>query len=265
MKITIGTKKNNDEELMQAIVNAKDGDVIELLPGTYFSRNNPFICTIRRDISFIGKTSDKEDVKLYCSFTVGAKNTLIFKNLSIIYPANDENTMSAYDGARVYGQNIIIDRQTSDYWDTIYGQNAYFSFKDSKILTGKKIKAIGLSLEKSQLFADNTEFQLLFQKDSTVYLKDSTILHKFELRQGSKTFFKNLTIDSTTTDYKNDLAVKTKSQISGNDLIFVKDKPQVRILESQFDVDDFQPETNHINFKFDKKSKISIDGKNLKK
>jgi hypothetical protein len=90
---------------------------------------------------------------------------------------------------------------------------------------------------------------LLFQKDSTVYLKDSTILHKFELRQGSKTFFKNLTIDSTTTDYKNDLAVKTKSQISGNDLIFVKNKPQVRILESQFDVDDFSTRNESHYFK----------------
>ncbi|HIY93389.1 hypothetical protein [Companilactobacillus sp. HBUAS56275] len=265
MKITIGNQNKNDDQLTEAIINAKDGDIIELLPGTYFSKDDPFICTIRRNITFIGKTNNKSDVELYCSFTVGAKNILIFKNLTISYPANDENTLSAYDGAEVYGDNVIINRQTSDDWDTIYGQNSFFSFKNSEILTGKKTKAIGLSLENCQLFMDKTKIQLLFQKNSQVYLKDSIILHKLELRKNSHLNFRNLTIDSTKINSKNDLAVKSKSEISGQKITFIKNDPQIRILGSHFDIKDFHPQTDKINFKFDEDSKIVVDGKLLSK
>lgn len=261
MKITVGNQNNNDDQLTQAILNAKDGDVIELLPGAYFSSDDPFICTIRRNISFIGKTKNKADVQLFCSFTVGAKNILIFQNLTISFTANSENTLSAYDGAEIYGNNIAIDRRTSDDWDTIYGKDAFFSFKDSEILTGRKVKAIGISLENSQMFADNTAFQLLFQKNSQVYLKDATVYHKLEIRRHSQLNFRNLTIDSTKTDYKNDLAVKSNSHINGQDLIFVRASPRVRILKSNFMVNNFQPAVNQIHFKFDDVSKVSADGR----
>lgn len=261
MKITIGNQNKNDDQLTQAILNAQDGDVIELLPGTYFSSADPFICTIRRNISFIGKTNNKDDVQLFCSFTVGAKNILIFKNLTISFTADGENTLSAYDGAEVYGDNIAIDRRTADDWDTIYGKDSYFSFKDSQILTGRKVKAIGISLENSQMFADNTFFQLLFQKHSRVYLKDSSVAHKLEIRRQSQLNFRNLTIDSTKTAYKNDLAVKSNSHLKGQDLIFVRDSPSIRILKSNFMVNNFQPPLEQVHFKFDDVSQVSADGK----
>ncbi len=264
MRITIGNQDNNDDQLSSAIINAKDGDVIELLPGTYFSATDPFICTIRRNITIIGKSSNKNDIKIYCSITVGAKNILIFKNLAICYPSNKENTLAAFDGAEVYGDNISIDRQTSDDWDTIYGQNSFFSFKDSQILTGVKTKAIGLSLENSQLFADNSSFQLLFQKNSQTYLKNSTVSHRLELRQHSSLDFRNLTVDSSLVHTKNDLVVKSHSQINGQDLTFVNNSPQIRILESYFNVNNFQPEPEHIHFKFDDSSTVQVDGKRPK-
>jgi len=263
MKITIGEQDDNDAQLSSAIINAQDGDVIELLPGTYFSIDDPFICTVRRNISLIGKSTNKDDVKVYCSFTIGAENIIIFKNMAITYTSDKDNTLSAYDGAEVYGDNISIDRQTSDDWDTIYGQNSFFSFKDSQILTGVKTKTIGLSLENSQLFADNTLFQLLFQKNSQTYLKNSVVSQKLELRRYSKLNFRNLTIVSNNTQFKNDLAVKSNSKVSGQDLIFANNTPQVRILKSNFDVHDFQPELEQINFKFDNESKIQVDGKLL--
>jgi len=263
MKITIGNQNNNSNQLSAAIIRAKDGDVIELLPGTYFSAADPFICTIRRNITLVGKTANKDDVKLYCSFTIGAKNIIIFKNLAISYTSNDENTLAAYDGAEVYGNNISIDRRTADDWDTIYGQNSFFSFKDSQILTGAKTKAIGLSLENSQLFADNTSFQLLFQKNSQVYLKDSIVAHKLELRRHSKLNFRNLTVDSSNVNTPNDLAVKSNSDIKGQDLIFVNESPQIRILKSSFDVNYFQPDIDQIHFKFDDTATIKADGKNI--
>ncbi|WP_338232485.1 hypothetical protein [Companilactobacillus muriivasis] len=261
MKILIGNQNKNDEQLTQAIITARDGDIIELLPGTYFSSTDPFICTIRRNITFIGKTNNKNDVKLFCSFTIGEKNIVIFKNLAISYTANEDNTLSAYDGARIYGENISINRQTADDWDTIYGKDAYFSFKDSQILTGRKVKAIGLSLENSQLFADNTAIQLLLEKHSKVYLKDSFVYHKLELRQTSSLDFHNLSIDSTGSPTKNDLAVKGYSRMNGQDLIFINESPAIRILKSKFKVDDFQPMPNEIHFKFDDTSKIEADGK----
>jgi len=263
MKITIGDQNNNDDQLSSAIINAKDGDVIELLPGIYFSAANPFICTIRRNITFVGRSKNKDDIKLYCSFTIGNKNIIILRNLTLAYTANSENTLSAYDGAEIYGNNVAIDRQTSDDWDTIYGQNSFFSFKDSAILTGAKTKTIGLSLENSQLFADNTSFQLLFQKNSQVYLKDATVLHRLELRQHSHLNFKNLKIDTSNVRIKNDLVVKSHSDISGEDLIFTKSSPQIRVLESNFKVDNFQPELEQIQFKFDDTSQVMADGKNL--
>lgn len=261
MRITVGNQNKNDEQLAQAIINAKDGDVIELMPGTYFSANNPFICTIASNITFVGKTTNKDDVKLYCSFTVGEKTIVIFKNLAISYTANDDNTLSAYDGAEIYGDNISINRQTQDDWDTIYGQNSFFSFKNSQIMTGKKTKAIGLSLENSQLFGDDISVQLLFQKNSKVYLKDSIVFHKLEIRRQSSLHFRNLTVDSTGTDFKNDLAVKSHSKLSGQDLIFVNSSPHVRILKSDFRVLNFQPKFEQIHFKFDDKSQVRTDGK----
>ncbi|MQS75065.1 DUF1565 domain-containing protein [Companilactobacillus halodurans] len=261
MKITIGNQNNTDELLSSAIVNARDGDIIELMPGEYFSKNNPFICTVRRNITIVGKSNTKGAVKLYCSFTIGADCLVIFKNLTINYTADSDNTLSAYDGAKVYGNNITIDRNTSDDWDTIYGQNASFSFKDSNILTGAKTKAIGLSLENSQLFADSTFFQLLFQKNSTVFLRNSFVAHKLELRRHSQLFFKNLTVDSTKTLNKNDLAVKSSSEMIGQDLIFIRNSPQIRILKSSFAVDNFEPESQRIHFKFDEASRILVDGR----
>jgi len=261
MKILIGNQNKNDEQLTQAIITARDGDIIELLPGTYFSSTDPFICTIRRNITFIGKTNNKNDVKLFCSFTIGEQNIVIFKNLTISYTANEDNTLSAYDGARIYGDNIAINRQTADDWDTIYGKDAYFSFKDSQILTGRKVKAIGLSLENSQLFADNTAIQLLLEKHSKAYLKDSFVYHKLELRQTSSLDFHNLSIDSTGSPTKNDLAVKGYSRMNGQDLIFINESPAIRILKSKFKVDNFQPMPNEIHFKFDDVSKIEADGK----
>jgi len=261
MKITIGNHNNNDAELTQAIINAKDGDIIELLPGIYFSSTDPFICNIRRNITFVGKTTNKNDVKLFCSFTIEEKRIVIFKNLTISYTANSDNTLSAYDGARVYGNNIAINRQTADDWDTIYGKDAYFSFKDSQILTGRKVKAIGLSLENSQLFADNTSIQLLLEKHSKAYLKDSFVYHKLELRQTSTLDFRNLSIDSTGSPTKNDLAVKSHSKINGQDLIFVNETPNIRILKSDFRVDNFQPKPDQVHFKYDDISKVDADGK----
>lgn len=260
-KIIVGNQNNRDDQLAQAIVDAQDGDVIELLPGTYFSTESPFICTVRRNLTFIGRTTNKEDIKLNCSFTVGAKNILIFKNLTITFPANGENTLSAYDGAKVYTDNVRINRETSDNWDTIYGQNASFSFKDSQILTGQKTKTIGLSLDKSQIFADNTSIQFLFQRESTAYLKDSIVTHEFKLRQHSKTYFKNLTMASYVVPHKNDLTIHSASTFQGQDLVFTSPKPQLRIFKSNFSVDNLQPEPDQLHFKFDGSSNVSADGK----
>lgn len=260
-KFIVGNQQNKDDQLAQAIVDAQDGDVIELLPGTYFTTESPFICTIRRNLTFIGKSTNKDDIKLNCSFTVGAKNIIIFKNLTITFPANGENTLSAYDGAEVYTDNVCINRETSDNWDTIYGQNATFSFKDSQILTGLKTKAIGLSLDNSQIFADNTSIQFLFQRKSKAYLKNSIVTNEFKLRQHSETYFRNLTLASYVVPHKNDLTVHSGSLFQGQDLIFTSPEPRLRIFKSTFEVTNFQPEPSQLHFKFDASSKVLADSK----
>lgn len=260
-KFIVGNQQNKDDQLAQAIVDAQDGDVIELLPGTYFTTESPFICTIRRNLTFIGKSTNKDDIKLNCSFTVGAKNIIIFKNLTITFPANGENTLSAYDGAEVYTDNVCINRETSDNWDTIYGQNATFSFKDSQILTGLKTKAIGLSLDNSQIFADNTSIQFLFQRKSKAYLKNSIVTNEFKLRQHSETYFRNLTLASYVVPHKNDLTVHSGSLFQGQDLIFTSPEPRLRIFKSTFEVNNFQPEPSQLHFKFDANSNVLADSK----
>ena len=63
-KFIIGDQENKDDQLAQAIVNAKDGDIIELQPGTYFTSESPFICTVRQNLTFVGKSSNKDNIKL---------------------------------------------------------------------------------------------------------------------------------------------------------------------------------------------------------
>lgn len=258
-KFIIGDQENKDDQLAQAIVNAKDGDIIELQPGTYFTSESPFICTVRQNLTFVGKSSNKDNIKLNCSFTVGAKNIIIFKNLTITFPANGENTLSAYDGAEVYADNVCINRETSDNWDTVYGQNATFSFKNSQILTGLKTKAIGLSLDNSQIFADNTSIQFLFQRKSKAYLRNSIVTHEFKLRQHSETYFRNLTMVSYEVPHKNDLTVHSGSKFQGQDLVFTSNKPKLRIFKGNFKVNNTNPEPDQLHFKFDDSSKVSVD------
>ncbi|APU71174.1 hypothetical protein LCR01_02390 [Companilactobacillus crustorum] len=261
VKIIIGTHDNKDDQLAQAVISAQDGDVIELLPGTYFSRESPFICTIRKNISIIGKTDNRQNITLNCSFMIGAKTTVIFKNLTINYPANDENTLSAYDDAKVYGNNILIDHLALDSWDTVYGKNAAYSFKNSKILTGVKTKAVGISLDNSRLFADTTSIQLLFQKNSQAFLRDSTVSHELKLRQNSSLNFRNLTIAPSTNPIKNNLVVKSSSLFMGENLRFTAVNPHVRIYQARFNVKKFYPSLDKIHFKFDSTSKIFLNGK----
>ena len=257
----VGNQQNKDDQLAQTIVDAQDGDIIELLPGTYFTKESPLICTIGRNLTFIGKSTNREDIKLNCSFTVGAQKIIIFKNLTVTFPADGENTLSAYDGAEVYADNVCINRETSDNWDTIYGQNASFSFKDSMILTGRKTKTIGLSLDKSQIFADNTSIQVLFQRKSKAYLKDSIVINELKLRQHSETHFNNLTLASYVVPHKNDLTVHSGSSFQGQELTLTSPKPQIRIHKSSFKVSNFQPGISKLHFKFDKKSNVLADSK----
>lgn len=247
--------------MAQTIVEAQDGDTIELLPGTYFTKESPLVCTIGRNITIIGQSNNKEDVRLNCSFTVGEKKTVIFRNLTITFPANGENTLSAYDGAEVYANNVCINRETTDNWDTIYGQNATFSFKDSLIQTGKKTKAIGLSLDKSQIYADNTSIQFLFQRKSKAYLKNSIVINEFKLRQKSETHFSNLTLASYQVPHKNDLTVHSGSSFEGQKLTFTSPEPQLRIFKSNFKVTKLQPEPKKLHFKYDASSNVSADTK----
>lgn len=253
---------NNDDELLaETLVNADDGDIIELLPGTYFSKESPFVCDIGRNITLQGKTTDRNTVKINGSFTVGKSTVIIFKNLTIDHPANDDNTFSAYDGAEIYFNNVCIDRSATDGWDTIYGQNSTFSFKDSQVLTGRKTKAIGLSLDNSQIFADNTSIQLMLQKSSKTYLKDSIVTDYFDLRKNSQVNFNNLTIDSKDFAIKNDLLVKSTSKFNGQQLHFSNSTPNIRIHHASFDVKNLEPKPDQINFKFDNDSNVKADGK----
>lgn len=257
-KITID---NDDDQLAKAIVNAKNGDIIELLPGEYFSNASPFICTVRRNITLIGKTSDKDAVKIYSSFTIDANTIMIFKNLTIQYTANSDNTLAAFDGAEIYGDNIRIDRLTRDNWDTIYGKNAFYSFKDSQISTGyKTAKTIGMSLENCQIFTDNTKIHLLFLKNSRAYLRDSKITHRLELRQHSQLFFNNLLVDSKNIDPKYDVSIRSSSQMSGQNLYFLSTPAQIRILKSNLTVDNLQPDLKQLHFQYDDTSKVNVNG-----
>ncbi|WP_125772264.1 hypothetical protein [Companilactobacillus furfuricola] len=260
-KFIVGNQQNKDDQLAQTIVDAQDGDTIELMPGTYFSKESPLICTIGRNVTFIGQSTNKDDIKLNSSFTIGAGKTVIFKNLTITFPADSENTLSAYDGAKVYTNNVCINRETKDNWDTIYGQNATFSFKDTMILTGKKTKTIGLSLDQSQIFADNTSIQFLFQRKSQAYLKNSIVINELKLRQHSETHFNNLTLASYIVPHKKDLTVHSSSTFQGQTLILTSPKPQIRVHKAKFEVTNVQPEPNKLHFKFDKSSIVRADSK----
>lgn len=260
-KFIIENQPNKDDQLVQTIVDAQDGDVIELQPGTYFTKESPLVCTIGRNLTIIGNSANHEDIKLNCSITIGAKKILILKNLTLTFPANDENTLSAYDNAEVYTNNVTINRETSDNWDTIYGQNATFSFKDTQIRTGRKTKAIGLSLDKSQIYTDNTSIQFLFQRKSKAYMKNSIVTNEFKLRQNSETHFNNLTLASYEVPHKNDITVHSHSTFQGQNLILTSPKPKLRIHQATFKVDNFEPEPSKIHFKYDATSKVLADEK----
>lgn len=260
-KFIIENQPNKDDQLAQTIVDAQDGDVIELQPGTYFTKESPLVCTIGRNLTIIGNSANQEDIKLNCSITIGAKKILILKNLTLTFPANDENTLSAYDNAEVYTNNVTINRETTDNWDTIYGQNATFSFKDTQIRTGRKTKAIGLSLDKSQIYTDNTSIQFLFQRKSKAYMKNSIVTNEFKLRQNSETHFNNLTLASYEVPHKNDITVHSHSTFQGQNLILTSPKPKLRIHQGTFKVNNFEPVPSKIHFKYDATSKVLADEK----
>ena len=187
---------------------------------------------------------------------------MIFKNLTIQYTANSDNTLAAFDGAKVYGDNIRIDRLTYDNWDTIYGKNSAYSFKNSQISTGfKTAKTIGMSLENCQLFLDNTRIHLLFLKNSRAYIRDSKVTHRLELRQHSQLFFNNLLIDSKNIDPKYDISIRSASQLHGQNLYFLSTPARVRILKSDLSVNNLHPDLKQLHFQYDDISKVDINGK----
>lgn len=258
-KIIIGGQGKNDEQLTNAIINAKDGDIIALLPGVYFSTDSPFVCTLRQSLTFQGQSKDSKDVVIYSSFSVGNDTTSIFKNLTINFTANGENTLAAYDEARVYLDNVIIDRGAPDVWDTIYVQNSFISIKDTKILTGSKHNSVGLSLENSQLFADNLSVQLMFQKKSITYLKDSTIWDSLKLRHQSITYFHTLAFDTLTESFTN-IDIKSDSQFNGQNLKFDQADAQIHISKSSADIKQLEKHSLVPHFKFDADSKVNLAG-----
>lgn len=254
----VGRSSHKETEFIAAFQAAKPGDTLQLMPGNYFKKADLQYFNINQNISITGLGQNKEEVVLNCNLNIGNQAVVLLKNLTIHFSNLADNAVAIYDQARLYGQAITIHRDSPDNWDAVYCQNSGISLTDSQIKTSTQTRAVGLSLENSQFYAENTMIDWLFQKNSQAYLKHATIKQLLSLRHHSQTYFSDLIIDSAS---RKNIALKSYSSLTGIKLQFTTPKPQINICESQLTVKDTSPKVDDIIFKFDAASKVHVSGR----
>lgn len=257
---------NNDRAFFFALQKANRSknltETIELKPGKYFADADNIFLSIKKNITIKGLYDNAKATNLNCAFLMGADTTLILENLTMNYFGEKSNTIALYDGAELYGNNIIVDRtmDQNSNWDTIYCKDSTISLKNSEILTDPIRNICGLSLENSQLIAVNSNVNAPLFKNSTVYLKDTLTSYSVVLKNHSNLSFINLAIDSTQNTEFSDFYIENQSTVNGVNLNFSKKDSFVDVIDSHFENNNFVSGLENVRWRFTDNSTVLADG-----
>lgn len=247
-------------EFCDALKTVNDGDVIELCPGEYFRAENTPYLKVEKNITITGQFSNPEATRLNCGLLL-INHTLILKNLSLNYDSEEGNAVSLYRDAKFYGDNVVINHQTANKWNTIFAQDSFISLKKSEILNCNKDNIPGLMLENSQIYAVDTALYFIAMKKSTSYLKDCFVSYAVCLLNKSSLDFNDLTIDSNNNEMFTDFYVDQQSTVEGDEINFIKTEPMIEVFDSQCEINDFESEFENIHWHFDDNSNVLADGR----
>lgn len=260
-KFTIGDQGNNEQQFCYALKKANDGDVIELLPGEYFSPDTSLFLEIDKNITIRGRYSNASATKLFCGFFTGNKTTAIFQNLTVNNCKHNSNTICAFDNSEIYAKNVIFKHSPVDHWDTVYIKDSNFSIESCQILTDSN-ETHALSIENGRVTAVDSIIQFLYEKNATFYLKSSLITFAANLDDKSQLLFDELTIDSSNNPDYSDIYICQQSTVDGSNLSFAVDEPFIDVLESNFEIFNSQPISDKIRWRYDELSNVLANGEN---
>ena len=254
---TINVK--TDYELYKAINTADNGDTISLKPGEYFATHSIFL-SLKKSLTIKGQYANAKATKINGGLFFGKNVTLILENLVLTFDDEKGNTLALYEGAKLYCNNVIIDRPHNSSWDTIYCSNSFLSLKNSDIRSDRQKTATSTSLENSQLISIGSNMHMPKLINSTAYLKDSFVSYSLILKEKSKLFFTDLAIDSTQNSEYSDFYVSGESTVNGENLDFYKDEPFIDVLNSDFEGNNFFAGKDKVSWRYDNDSNVLLDG-----
>ncbi|MFC6176473.1 hypothetical protein ACFQAV_06450 [Companilactobacillus huachuanensis] len=249
----------SDREFFNAINTADNCDTIVLKSGEYFSSETMFL-SIKKSLTIKGQYANAKATKINCGLFFGENTTVILENLLLTYDNEKGNTLALYDGAKLYCNNVIVNRTNESSWDTIYSSNSFISLKNSDIQADRQRNISSLSLENSQLMSVKSNIHLPLLVNSTAYLKDSFISYSIVLKKNSNLSFINLAIDSTQNNESSDFYVEGESTVNGDNLDFSKNEPFIDVLNSNFEGNDFFAGLDKVRWRYDTNSNVIIDG-----
>lgn len=258
-KITI----KNEDQLEKVLTDSTEGDTIELLPGEYFLPEKAKCYTISRNLTIIGQSLNAKNTKVNASFLIGKGITLNLRNFTLNYDKAQLNTIALYDGAELALKNMIVDHAVSDRWNTIYSQDSFLSLTDSEIMNTTNQNIASLQMESGKMYAVNSKISFLNQKRAKVFLKKSLISYGIALADQAALSLRDLTIVSFNNLDQSDMQVANNSSVEGENLIFAKKEPHISISKSDFEIKNFEPAIDKINWSFDDDSTVLVDGKTL--
>lgn len=254
----------NSRDLFLTLQKANEANshiqTIILEPGKYFADEDNIVLSVKKNLTIKGKYSNAKATHLNCGFLLGDNNTLILKNLAIDYDGEECNTIALYDGAELYGDNIIVDRTTESRWDTIFCKDSTLSLKNSEVLTDPTRNICGISLKNSQIIATHSNLNAPLLDNSTAYLKDVFTNYAFALKNKSNLSFTDLTLDTSQNTEFSDFYVDNHSTVTGINLNLPKKYSYIDVINSHFENTNFASGLDNVRWRFDKNSTVLADG-----
>lgn len=255
---------NNGHDLFFTLQKANENNspiqTIILEPGKYFENDDNLVLRVKNNLTIKGRFTNAKATKLNCGFLFSDNVTLILKNLSIDFAGEKCNTIALYDKAKLYGDNIIVDRTTDASWDTIFCKNSTISLKDSEVITDPARYICGVSLEDSQIIAVHSNLNAPLLKNSTAYFQDILTNYAIVLKNKSSLFFNYLALDSSQNTEFSDFYIEHQSTVNGSNLNMTKKYSYIDVINSHFENNNFVSGLDNVRWRFDKNSTVLADG-----
>jgi len=255
----------NESELYLALKNPQDNDTIVIGPGEFFSSTKPAIFTLNGSLTIIGEAGQEmtsTTTMLNCSLNLGANANIHLEDLSLSCDLDETSVISLHDGAKLYAENIFIERSLSN-WTTIDCQNSSIFLKKSSIQPADREDSVCINLENSQLISILTEMHIPYLNNSTAYLKNSHINNTLILKNNSHLSFTNLSIEKDSNFDKGNLIIQDNSSVIGEGLTFYEEDGSVVVNHSKFENSHFKSDFTEIKWFFDDDSTVLADGHKL--